>query len=49
MKRIVHRDTNLSKIARVNMITRRLTEGKYTVEEAYESLNAIYETQYPCG
>jgi uncharacterized membrane protein YjjP (DUF1212 family) len=47
MKRIVHRDTNLSKIARVNMITRRLTEGKYTVEEAYESLNAIYETQYP--
>lgn len=47
LKRIEHRDTNLSKIARVNMICRNLTDGNYTVEEAYDLLKGIYETQYP--
>lgn len=47
MMRIQNRDTNLSKIARVNQICRRLTDGRYTVEVAYDKLKKIYETQYP--
>lgn len=47
LKRINNRDTNLRKIAWVNMICRKLTDGKYTVEEAFDLLNGVYETQYP--
>lgn len=46
VKRISNRTINLNKITRVNDVSRRLTEGKITIEEAYDSLQNIDEIQY---
>jgi uncharacterized membrane protein YjjP (DUF1212 family) len=46
VKRISNRDTNLNKIAKVNTITRNLTSGNCTIEDAYDELKNIDEVQY---
>ena len=46
VKRITTRTTNLNRIAKVNTITRRLTSGACTVDEAYTALQNINEKQY---
>ena len=46
VKRISKRDTNLNKIAKVNTITRKLTSGNSTIDDAYNELNNIDEMQY---
>lgn len=46
VKRISNRTINLNKITKVNDVSRRLTAGKMTVQEAYDSLQNIDEIQY---
>lgn len=46
VKRISHRVINLNKITKVNDVSRRLTEGKITIEEAFYQLENIDEVQY---
>lgn len=44
--RVVQRTTDLNKIATVNGISREISEGKWTVEEAYEKLKNIQKTSF---
>jgi len=46
VKRITIRDTNLNKIAKVNTVSRNLTSGFCTLDEAYNNLKNIDEKQY---
>lgn len=46
VKRITSRDTNLNKIAKVNSVTRKLTSGKCTLDEAFIDLSNVDELQY---
>lgn len=46
VKRITSRDTNLNNIAKVNSVSRNLTSGKYTLDEAYNELKNVDELQY---
>ena len=46
VKRISNRTVNLNKITRVNDVSRKLTEGAITVEQAYDALQNIDEIQY---
>jgi len=46
VKRIQNRDTNLNKIYQVNIISRNLSAGAFTVDEAYQALKEIKEVQY---
>ncbi|KIO69683.1 hypothetical protein B4064_1151 [Caldibacillus thermoamylovorans] len=41
MKRIERRTTDLNKIATVNSLSREISEGKWTIESAYERLKQI--------
>lgn len=46
VKRISSRSTNLGNITRVNDISRRVTSGAITIEEAYQQLNKINGKNY---
>ncbi len=46
VRRINHRGNHLNKIYRVNNISRALTSGRMTVEEARERLNLVNESEY---
>ncbi|NMA72577.1 MAG: threonine/serine exporter family protein, partial [Bacteroidales bacterium] len=46
VKRISNRTTNLSKITRVNDVSRKFTEGSITIQEAYSFLQNIDDIQY---
>lgn len=45
-KRVNHRSTNLSKIHYVNSVSRRLTSGQMTIEEAHQELKEIKHQEY---
>lgn len=45
MYRIESRDTNLIKISQTNSVSRKLSAGKITLEEAYEKLKRIYKAK----
>src|SRR5690606_13785984 len=44
--RITSRETNLNRIAKVNSITRNLTSGKSSINEAFNDLKNVDEQQY---
>ncbi len=46
VKRIRNRDTNLNNIDKVNSITRKLTHGYLTLDEAFNELKKTEEVQY---
>ena len=46
LQRVTNRDTNLSKISKVNHISRQLTSGHLSVEEAYRQLTAVDQAEY---
>ncbi|ANC75681.1 MULTISPECIES: threonine/serine exporter family protein [Bacillales] len=45
--RIVERTTDLEKVAQVNGISRRISAGEFTIEEAYKELKKIGESGSP--
>ena len=46
MKRITKRTTDLNKVTAVNSISRQISAGVLTIEEAYEKLKAIEKNSY---
>ncbi|TJX14267.1 threonine/serine exporter family protein [Tissierella creatinini] len=46
VKRIRNRDTNLNNIDKVNSVTRKLTHGYLTLDEAFNELKKTEEAQY---
>lgn len=46
VRRITHRGNHLNKIYRVNNISRQLTSGTITVDEAMEKLSIVNESEY---
>ncbi|WP_025730237.1 threonine/serine ThrE exporter family protein [Atopobacter phocae] len=47
MKRVKRRDTNLSKIEKINSISRRLVKNEITVDQAYDLLKQADKSELP--